>query len=82
MSPETPAAQSSGHIDQMLDRINHLVSGNNIANVDTDQVKLQEELDKTDFVPVAPESLEQTKLNAIFLQEIILKYLLATGEAS
>lgn len=81
MNPETTQDQSN-QVDMMLDRINNLVQGVTQAPVSNDQRKLQDELDKTDFVPVAPESLDRIGLKESLVQELVLKYLLATTESS
>ncbi|HMO13824.1 MAG TPA: AAA family ATPase [Pirellulaceae bacterium] len=69
----------SSEIEQMLDRIGLLMGG---SNRQAKSNAVASDLEITDFVPLAPDSLESASLNSSNIQDIILKYLLATGEAS
>ncbi len=76
------SAESQMNVDEMLDHINSMVQGGPGAGSSVDQKKLQAELDKTDFVPTAPESMQAVGINPVYVEELILKYLMAVGEAN
>ncbi len=81
MTPNQSPTSKVHEVDLMLDRISQLVTGG--AKAANPRMEfIQQELEKTDFVPIAPESLEEASLNSTVLQELILKFLLSCGEAS
>ena len=93
VSAENSAPAES--IDQILDRINGLASGNpSVVAQQTEapkpkpvakQVKETEELaqdDSNTFWPDEPQSIKASGVSSTLVEELILKYLLACGEAT
>ena len=91
----SPAGQSGDSIDDLLARINGMVSGEvptdapapqaasqaspSVANV-TGSAGLPD--DGHNFLPQEPKTLQESKVSLAMLEELICKYLLARGECS
>jgi hypothetical protein len=78
-SAASPADADDAQLDVLLDRINRLTTTEGEpSGTPTDPSTAAEDR----FMPVEPSSLDEAKLTASEVETLILKYLLARGEAS
>ncbi len=73
-------SQSDATVDALLDRINRLADAPESANQTAEPPPPPEPAD--DFVPVEPESFQNAGLTDSEVEALVLKYLLARGDAS
>ncbi|MGB6042517.1 MAG: AAA family ATPase [Pirellulales bacterium] len=75
--PADAGAEAESTIDDVVRRVQQLSRGEEATAVDSQTVKEPQE-----FIPLPPENLLATRLTESQIEALILKYLLARGEAS
>lgn len=92
-SQATVVTSDGDHLDELVERLNRLIGSSKTRNeqptampespkAEVSQASSLEDWAETDFVPVEPQTLEEAQLTESEVEALVLKYLLARGEAS
>ncbi|MGQ9761519.1 MAG: AAA family ATPase [Thermogutta sp.] len=90
-SPAGPA--TAGQLDELVERLNRLIGSSKPrceepaahpepSTAESSPTTSLEDWAETDFIPIEPQTLEEAQLTESEVEALILKYLLARGEAS